>query len=79
MYRLCNEVTDFQFWLKFGGKFEFIGTPKGPFSLVSRNKALNKVSQLSYDNEEIFTYILYYLYPILPILNVNLFCALKIF
>ena len=40
MYLLCNEVTDTQFWLKFGGKFEFIGTLKGHFGLVFRCELL---------------------------------------
>ena len=35
-----NEVTDTQFWLKFGGKFEFIGSPKGHFGLVFGCKLL---------------------------------------
>ena len=37
---VVNEVTDTQFWLKFGGKFEFIGSPKGHFGLVFGCKLL---------------------------------------
>ena len=40
MYLLFNEETDTQFWLKFGGKFEFIGTLKDHFGLVFRCKLL---------------------------------------
>ena len=40
MYRLHSEVTNYQFWLKFGEKFEFLGTPKGQFGLVFRCKLL---------------------------------------
>ena len=48
MKKLCNEVTDTQFWLKFGRKFELIGIPKGHFGPVFRCKVLNKVSELSF-------------------------------
>ena len=53
MYRLHSEVTNYQFWLKFGGKFEFIGTLKDHFGLVFRCKLLEGtekfLSQLGFE------------------------------
>ena len=43
MYLLCNEVTDTQFWLGFGGKFELIVTPKCPCMLLKLAIMLKKV------------------------------------
>ena len=40
MHRLHSEVTNYTFLLKFGGKFELIGTQKGQIGLVFRFKLL---------------------------------------
>ena len=45
---LCNEVTDNQFWVKFGGKFESVVVLKGHFGSVSARQVSRNVSYLSF-------------------------------